>query len=136
MALSLRVRHHILRVADPDPPYAAGTSDLGTPLAGAGSVLAWISDFSEFHGSDQAAGLYPVYQILTGTKFLGNYWDGDSVLTGLRQALFGSGAAARRPRRRPARRSAPSASSTGSGHSSPSQRSPPCGTRGSPTRPS
>jgi len=25
---------------------------------------------------------------LTGTKFLGNYWDGDSVLIGLRDALF------------------------------------------------
>ena len=84
VALSVRVRHHILRVADPDPPYAAGTADQGTPLSGAVSVLAWISGFTEFHGSHQAAGLYPVYEILTGTKFLGNYWDGDSVLTGLR----------------------------------------------------
>ena len=94
VALSVRVRHHILRVADPDPPYAAGTADLGTPLSGAVSVLAWISSFTDFHGSHQAAGLYPVYEILTGTKFLGNYWDGDSVLTGLRDALFTSGPAA------------------------------------------
>jgi len=34
-----------------------------------------------------------VYEILTGTKLLGNYWDGDSVLMGLRDALFGRGAA-------------------------------------------
>jgi hypothetical protein len=92
VALSLRVRHHILRLADPDPPYAAGTTDLGTPLAAVACVLAWISGFTEFHGSDQAAGLYPVYEILTGTKFLGNYWDGDSVLTGLRDALFSADA--------------------------------------------
>ncbi len=94
VALCVRVRHHILRVADPDPPYAAGTADLGTPLSGAVSVLVWISGFTEFHGSHQAAGLYPVHEILTGTKFLGNYWDGDSVLTGLRDALFTSGPAA------------------------------------------
>jgi hypothetical protein len=29
-----------------------------------------------------------VFEILTGTKFLGNYWDGDSVLASLREALF------------------------------------------------
>jgi hypothetical protein len=80
VALSLRVRHHILRLADPGPPYAAASADLGTPLAGVACVLAWISDFTEFHGSDQAAGLYPVHEILTGIKFLGDYWDGDSVL--------------------------------------------------------
>ena len=56
-------------------------------------MLAWIGGFTEFHGSHQAAGLYPVYEILTGTKFLGNYWDGDSVLTGLREALFAPGTA-------------------------------------------
>lgn len=93
VALSVRVRDHILRLADPDPLYAAHTADLGTPLSDPISVLAWISSFTEFHGSRQAAGLYPVYEILTGTKFLGNYWDGDSVLTGLREALFAQGAA-------------------------------------------
>jgi hypothetical protein len=88
VALSVRVRHRILRVADPDPLYAAGSSDLGTPLADTPSVLAWISGFTEFHGAHQAAGFYPVFEILTGTKFLGNYWDGVSVLAGLREALF------------------------------------------------
>jgi hypothetical protein len=93
VAFSVRARDQILRLADPDPPYAAGTADLGTPLTDTASVLAWISGFCEFHGSHQAAGLYPVYEILTGTKFLGNYWDGDSILTGLREALFAPGTA-------------------------------------------
>jgi len=93
VALTVRVRDDILRLADPDPPYAAGATDLGTPLADTASVLTWINGFCEFHGSHQAAGLYPVYEILTGTKFLGNYWDGDSVLTGLREALFAPGTA-------------------------------------------
>ncbi len=93
VAFTVRTRDHILRLADPDPPYAAGSSDLGTPLTDTVSVLAWINGFTEFHGSHQAAGLYPVYEILTGTKFLGNYWDGDSVLTALREALFAPGGA-------------------------------------------
>jgi hypothetical protein len=93
VAFSVRARDEILRLADPDPPYAAGATDMGTPLTDAASVLAWIGGFTEFHGSHQAAGLYPVYEILTGTKFLGNYWDGDSVLTGLREALFAPGTA-------------------------------------------
>ena len=93
VAFSVRARDQILRLADPDPPYAAGATDMGTPLTDAASVLAWIGGFTEFHGSHQAAGLYPVYEILTGTKFLGNYWDGDSVLTGLRDALFAPGTA-------------------------------------------
>lgn len=93
VALSVRSRERILRLVDPDPRYAAGPQDLGTCLTSPECVLAWIQDFTEFHGSSQAAGLYPVYEILTGTKFLGNYWDGDSVLTGLRDTLFGPGPA-------------------------------------------
>jgi len=89
VALSVRARLRILRAADPDPLYAEGAADLGTPLSGTAGVLAWISGFTEFHGAHQAAGFYPVFEILTGTKFLGNYWDGSSVLTGLREALFG-----------------------------------------------
>ena len=89
VAFSVRVRDQILLLADPDPIYTSGPHDVGTPLTDTASVLAWISGFTEFHGSHQAAGMYPVYEILTGTKFLGNYWDGDSVLTGLRDALFG-----------------------------------------------
>jgi hypothetical protein len=79
-------------VADPDPQGAA-PQELGTPIGDADCVLAWLADFTEFHGSHQAASLYPAYEILTGTKFLGNYWDGDSVLEGLRDALFSSSAA-------------------------------------------
>jgi hypothetical protein len=80
-------RDLILRLADPDPP-GAGPGDLGTPLAGPACAVAWLADFTDFHGSHQAAGLYPVYEILTGSKFLGNYFDGDSVLSGLRSVLF------------------------------------------------
>ena len=93
VAFSVRARDQILRLADPDPPYAAGATDMGSPLTDAASVLAWIGGFTEFHGPHQAAGMYPVYEILTGTKFLGNYWDGDSVLGGLREALFAPGTA-------------------------------------------
>ena len=103
VALSVGVRHHIPAPGRPGPPYAAGTADLGTPLPGAASVLAWISGFTEFHGSHQAAGLYPVYELLTGTRFLGNYWDGDWVLTGLRDALLAPGGV-RTPAARAARR--------------------------------
>jgi hypothetical protein len=93
VALSVRLRDHVLRVADLDPPYVAGAEDLGTPLSDVPSVLAWIGGFTEFHGSHQAAGFYPVFEIMTGTKFMGNYWDGDSILTGLRETLFAPGTA-------------------------------------------
>jgi len=89
VALAVRTRARILRLVDPDPVYADGPHDLGTPLATPAAALAWVRDFTEFHGSHQAAALYAVYEILTGTKFLGNYWDGASVLTGLRDALYG-----------------------------------------------
>jgi hypothetical protein len=93
VAFTVRARQQIRRRADPDPPYLMGAEDLGTPLAGPVGVLAWIADFTEFHGAYQAEGMYPVYEMLTGTKFLGNYWDGDSVLSGLRNALFPVGIA-------------------------------------------
>jgi hypothetical protein len=102
VAFTVRARLQILRRADPDPRYVVGAEDLGTPLAGPVGVLAWIADFTEFHGAHQAAGMYPVYEILTGTKFLGNYWDGDSVLSGLRDALFPGGTARAGPAMDPA----------------------------------
>jgi hypothetical protein len=87
VAFAVTARDLILRLADPDP-IGAGPGDLGTPLAGPSCAVAWLADFTDFHGSHQAAGLYPVYQILTGAKFLGNYFDGDSVLAALRHVLF------------------------------------------------
>ena len=87
VAFAVASRDLILRLADPDPP-GAGPGDLGTPLAGPACAVAWLADFTDFHGSHQAAGLYPVYEILTGSKFLGNYFDGDSILSGLRSVLF------------------------------------------------
>jgi hypothetical protein len=88
IAFGVRAREAIMHLADPDPKYIAGSHDLGTPLADPLCALIWIGGFTEFHGSSQAAGFYSVYEILTGTKFLGNYWDGDSILAKMREALF------------------------------------------------
>ena len=87
VAFAVTSRDLILRLVDPDP-LGAGPGDLGTPLVGPACTVAWLADFTDFHGSHQAAGLYPVYEILTGSKFHGNYFDGDSVLAGLRGVLF------------------------------------------------
>lgn len=89
IAVSVQARQRILRVADPDPPNVTGPHELGTPLSDPIKMLTWITGFTEFHGSHQAAGMYPVFESLTGTKFQGNYWDGASVLGGLRDALYG-----------------------------------------------
>lgn len=87
VAFAVTSRYQIRRLADPDPP-GASPGDLGTPLAGPACTVAWLADFTDFHGSYQPESLYPVYEILTGSKFHGNYYDGDSVLAGLRGVLF------------------------------------------------
>ncbi|MFF7985379.1 hypothetical protein ACFZDK_40770 [Streptomyces sp. NPDC007901] len=89
VALSTDARSRILRCVDPDPKSANGPDEIGTLLPEPHQALKWSADFSEFHGAHQAGALYGVYEILTGTKFMGNYWDGASILTQLRQALFG-----------------------------------------------
>ncbi|WP_123976684.1 hypothetical protein [Streptomyces sp. Ag109_O5-1] len=89
VALSTDARLKILRCVDPDPKSATDRDELGTLLAEPLQVLLWSSDFAEFHGAHQASAMYGVYEILTGTKFMGNYWDGASILTQLRQSLFG-----------------------------------------------
>lgn len=88
IAMTVDARLRVLRLVDPDPPNAAGAQEVGTPLTAPGSVLSWIWAYTQFHGAHQAAGMYAVHEILTGTKFLGNYWDGASILTRLRAALF------------------------------------------------
>lgn len=92
VALSTDARLKILRCVDPDPKSATTREELGTILTAPVQVLLWCGDFTEFHGAHQASALYGVYEILTGTKFMGNYWDGASVLTQLRRALYGSDA--------------------------------------------
>ncbi|MFD3583427.1 hypothetical protein [Streptomyces sp. NPDC058683] len=89
VALSTDARLKILRCVDPDPKSATDPDELGTLLTEPRQVLLWSSDFAEFHGAHQASAMYGVYEILTGTKFMGNYWDGASILTQLRQSLFG-----------------------------------------------
>ncbi|MFJ3794812.1 hypothetical protein ACIPSJ_00830 [Streptomyces sp. NPDC090088] len=89
VALSTDARSRILRCVDPDPKSADGPDEIGTLLPEPLQVLMWSSDFAEFHGAHQAGALYGVFEILTGTKFMGNYWDGASILTQLRRSLFG-----------------------------------------------
>ncbi|MDT0484798.1 hypothetical protein [Streptomyces doebereineriae] len=88
-ALTTDARLKILRCVDPDPKSAANQDELGSILTGPLQVLLWTGDFTEFHGAHQASALYGTYEILTGTKFMGNYWDGASILTQLRQSLYG-----------------------------------------------
>jgi hypothetical protein len=89
VALTTDARRKILRCVDPDPKSATTRDELGTIFTKPLQVLLWIGDFTEFHGAHQAGALYGAYEILTGTKFMGNYWDGASILTQLRQALYG-----------------------------------------------
>lgn len=88
VALSTDARLRILRSVDPDPKSATTHDELGTLLPDPLQALLWSSDFAEFHGAHQASALYGTFEILTGTKFMGNYWDGASILTQLRESLF------------------------------------------------
>lgn len=92
VALSTDARLKILRCVDPDPKSATTRDELGTIFTTPAQALMWYGDFTEFHGAHQASALYGVHEFLTGTKFMGNYWDGASVLTRLREALYGPGA--------------------------------------------
>lgn len=87
IAATLDSRSLILRAVDPDPPWAAADEDLLSPLTTMPSLLAWTKCFVEYHGSAQAAALYPVYSLITRRKFNGNYWDGASILDQLRTSV-------------------------------------------------
>nr|WP_134000829.1 hypothetical protein [Streptomyces sp. 846.5] len=97
VALAVRARDVLLLTLDPDPVTITSSRDLGTTLAGPLGVIVWLRQFVEFHGSAQAAAFYPTFEVLTGTKFQGNYWDGASILTELRDALYGPAARAATP---------------------------------------
>ncbi|SCK15881.1 hypothetical protein B046DRAFT_01538 [Streptomyces sp. LamerLS-316] len=88
VAMSVDSRLRILLAVDPDPKQFASADEAGSVIAEPAGVLVWARDFTEFQGAHQANALYSVFQILTGTKFMGNYWDGDSVIGALRVALF------------------------------------------------
>jgi hypothetical protein len=92
VALATDARLAILRHVDPDPKSATTSDELGTVFTAPIQVLYWYGDFAEFHGAHQPSAMYGVHEILTGTKFMGNYWDGASVLTELRRGLYGPGA--------------------------------------------
>ncbi|MGV9878305.1 hypothetical protein [Streptomyces sp. NPDC003006] len=89
VAVTVESRRLILRQADPDPVSASGSADMGSVFRSPVAMLVWARDFTEFHGSDQAGAFYGVHQFLTGQKFMGNYWDGASVLSATRAALYG-----------------------------------------------
>ena len=91
VTFAVRARDAITFTLDPDPPFADSEAALGSVIDSPLGVLTWIRQFVEFHGSAQANAFYPVFELLTGTKFEGNYWDGGSVLGELREALFGNG---------------------------------------------
>ncbi|MCF3122512.1 hypothetical protein IPZ68_22810 [Streptomyces arenae] len=97
VAMAVDNRRLILRQADPDPVSVSGSADLGSVFNGPVDMLLWVRDFTEFHGSDQAGAFYGVHQFLTGRKFMGNYWDGTSVLSETRSALYGTEDPARTP---------------------------------------
>ncbi|WP_447037690.1 hypothetical protein [Streptomyces sp. DSM 118878] len=90
VAVSVESRRLILRQVDPDPVAASGSADMGSVCDSPAAMLVWARDFTEFHGSDQAGAFYGVHQFLTGQKFMGNYWDGASVLSATRATLYGS----------------------------------------------
>lgn len=90
VTFAVRARDAITFTLDPDPPFADSDAALGSVIDSPLAVLVWIRQFVEFHGSAQANAFYPVFELLTGTKFDGNYWDGGSILTELREALFGT----------------------------------------------
>ncbi|MFD5870518.1 hypothetical protein [Streptomyces sp. NPDC060322] len=88
VAMSVDNRLRILLAVDPDPKQFASTDEAGSVISDPVGVLVWVRDFTEFQGAHQANALYSVFQILSGRKFMGNYWDGDSVIGALRIALF------------------------------------------------
>ncbi|MFD4695622.1 hypothetical protein [Streptomyces sp. NPDC058463] len=88
IAMSVDSRLRILLAVDPDPKMFDSADQVGSVITDPVGVLVWARDFTEFQGAHQANALYSVFQLLTGTKFMGNYWDGDSVIGALRVALF------------------------------------------------
>lgn len=86
ISASLNGRAALLRAADPEP-IGPSDHDLGTPFTDVHGALMWTRCFSEYHGSYQAAAMYGVYQLLTGRRFTGNFFDGALLVQDLRDAL-------------------------------------------------
>ncbi|MBT2493864.1 hypothetical protein J7E96_36305 [Streptomyces sp. ISL-96] len=89
VVMSVDCRLRILLRVDPDPKTVNSPDEVDSVLADPVGVLLWVRDFTEFHGAHQANAFYGVFQFLTGRKFMGNYWDGASVLGQMRQVLYG-----------------------------------------------
>ncbi|WP_371538096.1 hypothetical protein OG210_20380 [Streptomyces sp. NBC_00466] len=89
VSMSVDCRLRILLSVDPDPKTLSNGYEPASVLEDAVGVLLWVRDFTEFHGAHQANAFYGVYQFLTGRKFMANYWDGASILSQMREALYG-----------------------------------------------
>ncbi|GGR78468.1 hypothetical protein GCM10010252_16420 [Streptomyces aureoverticillatus] len=89
VTLCVDSRRLVLRQADPDPVSVSSSAEMGSVFESPAAMVLWARDFTEFHGSDQAGAFYGVHQFLTGQKFMGNYWDGASVLSETRAVLYG-----------------------------------------------
>ncbi|MFI9585080.1 hypothetical protein ACIHCQ_25260 [Streptomyces sp. NPDC052236] len=89
VATSIDCRLRILLRVDPDPKTVTSPDDVASVLKDPVGVLLWARDFCEFHGAHQANAFYGLYQFLTGRKFMGNYWDGASILGQMRETLYG-----------------------------------------------
>ncbi|GAA3371904.1 hypothetical protein GCM10020367_24600 [Streptomyces sannanensis] len=89
VAMSVDCRLRILQCVDPDPKTVSTPEEAVSVLDDPVGMILWARDFTEFHGAHQASAFYGMYQFLTGRKFMGNYWDGASILSSMREALYG-----------------------------------------------
>jgi len=87
---SLSARADIMRSFDPEP-NAPSEVELFSPAQDAVAATAWLRCFTEYHGSYQASAMYSYYQILTGRRFVENYYDGALIAGRLREQLASGG---------------------------------------------
>jgi hypothetical protein len=76
-------RQRIVCYVDPDPPgFFRAAQDpwpygFNDPIA----TLVWLMTMCEFGGTYVGTGLYILCEVLTGTKFFGNYWNADCIFS-------------------------------------------------------
>lgn len=82
-------RQRIVSFVDPDPPgFFRGPGDpwpngFDNPRA----VVLWWAALCEFGGSYVGVGMYILCEVLTGEKFLGNYWDDSCIFTEIERRI-------------------------------------------------
>ena len=75
-----------MRAFDPEP-NAPSEVELLSPAQDVVAATAWLRCFTEYHGAYQASAMYPYYQILTGRRFVENYYHGALIAGRLRDQL-------------------------------------------------